>query len=465
MRPTDKIDNLIKNTLKTTASPELDQRINTLIAQSKPAQSRPLNRWSIIMKSNITKSAAAAIIVIGAFIFLTQTNGTGLVLASIIEKFSQPYQCRQTVYYSGQKHHVITLYRLNLSQRREERPNNEVFIVDMRKTPVRTLSLYENEKFAKVTNDYGMGPLKDPDLLQMLTNMETGNAEKLGVQTIDGVQAEGFRTVGKYNDITIWGDVETGLPVKVIIIHPQHDRKIVFDNFQFVVTFDPSLFSTNPPEGYQVNEVSLNEEAKDSQPGKTDVSLSETPERAEAFIPHSCVQTVYRDGVEVGKAKVLHKTLSLRREEHFDDGSIHVIDISERPVKILRMDPDTLKATLRRLYNMGPAKNPDLLAMLTRMRDGDAEKLGVQNINGVEAEGFHSVDPYNDITIWGDVQSGLPVKIEIVHPKAKQRIVMDQFDFETEMDDSLFLTTPSEGYELNQKDEGNDTNAPANREK
>ena len=464
MRPTDKIDNLIKNTLKTSASPELDQRIDTLVEQSKPAQPRPLNRWSIIMKSNITKSAAAALILIGTFILLTQTNGTGLVLADVIEKFSQPYECRQTVYYGDQEHHVITLYRLNLSQRREERPNNEVFIVDMRTTPVRTLFLYKNEKFAKVTNDYGMGPLKDPDLLQMLSNMETGNAEKLGVQTIDGIQAEGFRTVGKYNDITIWGNVETGLPVKVIIIHPQHDRKIVFDNFQFDVAFDLILFSTDPPEGYRVHEVSLNQDANDSQSDGTDMSLPETPEGAESFISHSCVQTVYRNSTEVGKAKILHKTLSLRREEHFDDGSIHVIDISERPVKILRMDPDTLKATLRRLYNMGPAKNPDLLAMLARMRNGDAEKIGIQDVDGFQAEGFQTVDPYNDITIWSNTETGLPVKIEILHPKAKQEIVMDQFDFETEMDDSLFLMTPPEGYELIQKDEGVDTENPVSRE-
>ena len=37
MRPTDKIDNLIKDTLKTTASPELDQRIDSLISPSKSA--------------------------------------------------------------------------------------------------------------------------------------------------------------------------------------------------------------------------------------------------------------------------------------------------------------------------------------------------------------------------------------------------------------------------------------------
>ena len=147
MNPTDKIDNLIK-LLKTPASPELDRRIDALLKHAAGQPDRPLNIWSKIMKSNITKSAAAAMILIGAFFFLTQGNGS-LVLANVIEKFSLPYQCRQTVYYGGKEHQVTTLYRLNLSQRREECPNNEVFIVDMRQTPVRTLYLYENDKFAK----------------------------------------------------------------------------------------------------------------------------------------------------------------------------------------------------------------------------------------------------------------------------------------------------------------------------
>jgi hypothetical protein len=100
-----------------------------------------------------------------------------------------------------------------------------------------------------------------------------------------------------------------------------------------------------------------------------------------------------------------------------------------------------------------------MLAMLARMRKGESENLGIQNIDGAEAEGFRTVSPHNDITIWADTQTGLPVKIEVVHPKAKQKIVMDRFDFETKLDDSLFLTTPPEGYELNEKHEGLDLKA------
>ncbi|MHC4385409.1 MAG: hypothetical protein ACYSUG_00280, partial [Planctomycetota bacterium] len=92
MRPTEKIDNLIKNTLKDTASPELDQRINTLIAQSKQTQARPLNRWSITMKYPITKFAAAAVIIIailtGIYQLTGSIDGASVAWADVVKQFN-----------------------------------------------------------------------------------------------------------------------------------------------------------------------------------------------------------------------------------------------------------------------------------------------------------------------------------------------------------------------------------------
>lgn len=75
MSPTDKIDNLIKH-LKTPASPELDARIEALLEQPRQQPARPPNTWSRIMKSNITKTAAAAVIVVGVFVGFNMLNGT-----------------------------------------------------------------------------------------------------------------------------------------------------------------------------------------------------------------------------------------------------------------------------------------------------------------------------------------------------------------------------------------------------
>ena len=47
--------------------------------------------------------------------------------------------------------------------------------------------------------------------------------------------------------------------------------------------------------------------------------------------------------------------------------------------------------------------------------------------------------------------TGLPVKIKVLHPKSEQKIVCTDFNFETEMDDSLFSTIPPEGYDLKEE--------------
>lgn len=66
MRPTDKIDNLIKK-LKTSASADLDRRIDALLAQS-PAAARTPRSWRIPMKTT-AKYAAAAMIAMAFLIF------------------------------------------------------------------------------------------------------------------------------------------------------------------------------------------------------------------------------------------------------------------------------------------------------------------------------------------------------------------------------------------------------------
>ena len=368
----------------------LRQQMLTACRQSSSKSARRIQPvWRKIMKSNITKIRRGSGNPAGHFVFLTQSNGTGLALANVIEQFSHPYQCTQTVYYDGKEHQRIKLYRLNLSQRREERPNNEVFVVDMRQSPVCTLYLYNNDKFAKVTRDYGMGPLKDPDLLPMLTKMENGSAQELGVQTINGVQAEGFRTTNEYNDITIWGDIETGLPVKVEIIHLNQDRKIVFEDFAFNVQFDPSLFLTEPPKGYRVSEYNLNQDTDSGQSRQTEGT--QTDKVSNDFKPYSCEETVYRAGKKIYTSKLCRKNLSVRREER-DDGVILIFDMAEKPVKFLTMKPKSMTAELELHYELSPAKEPDMLAMLTQMQHGLAEKLGIQEVEGIQAEGFHRVE-------------------------------------------------------------------------
>ncbi len=211
--------------------------------------------WSKIMKSNITKTAAAAIILIGAFFFLTQGKGTTLAWADVVEQIKElrPYECTRTTYYNDVKKYSARVMHLNQSQRREKRDNGDVYVFDLRECPVRTLSFNDAKKYARLSTNYSMGPAKDPDFLLMLSRMKESDAQRLDLQTVHGVRVQGFRTANSQNDITIWADVETGRPVKLEVIHPQADRKIVFEDFVFDVQYQNSLFATMPPEGYDLD--------------------------------------------------------------------------------------------------------------------------------------------------------------------------------------------------------------------
>lgn len=74
MRPIDKIDLLIKK-LKTSASPELDRRIDDLIVQSQMNNTGKLKPWSNFMRKTY-KFAAAAIVIIAALLSLTLFDKT-----------------------------------------------------------------------------------------------------------------------------------------------------------------------------------------------------------------------------------------------------------------------------------------------------------------------------------------------------------------------------------------------------
>ncbi|MHC4927359.1 MAG: hypothetical protein ACYTER_08530, partial [Planctomycetota bacterium] len=181
----------------------------------------------------------------------------------------------------------------------------------------------EDKKFARLTINHEMGPAKDPDILRMLAEIQETDAEVIETVEINGSQTQGFRSVSEHNDITIWADEMTGLPVKVEIIHLNRGRKILLEDLQFDVLFDETLFSTEPPEDYTLEKIVRGKKAgtAESLPQNSVAEDELTVTGPEHFVPHSYTETVYINDKVLVERKVLHKTLSLRREVHFDDDS------------------------------------------------------------------------------------------------------------------------------------------------
>jgi outer membrane lipoprotein-sorting protein len=409
------------------------------------------NVWRIIMKSKMIKFAAAAVIVIAVLVGINRFGGTidgsSVSWAEVVKQIKdfRPYKCKEIIYYSDKKPFSRINMYLSLSQRREERENGQIFIVDMRLCPVRTLLLDNNQKIAGLTVDYNIGPRNDPDWLRILVEMKNSKSEELGMQEINGIKAKGFRKIDEYNNITIWADIKTGLPLKLEVIHPQDNQKFVFEDFVFDVTFDDKIFSTQPPEGYQLYETTNDKTADKDKTYK--IQSAEGPKQ---FIPYSCIETVYRGDKLISCSKLYEPSLSQLRLEDETHDVITIQDKSACPMKTLTLYPKSKKATLSVDYRFGPAEQPNILEMLTAMKKYNSEKLGVREIEGVQAEGFRRRDPFNDIAIWADLKTGLPVKFEVTHTKPDQKIVDANFDFNVKFDPTLFSTQAPTDYEVNE---------------
>jgi hypothetical protein len=217
---------------------------------------------SLIMKSPITKIAAAAAIIIAVSVgihFLG--DGTSVAWSQVVEQISShtKYKCRQRVVrQQGPQVPTMQVYHLNLQQRRQEVEDGSIHIIDMRGENAITVELYPDQKKAIVTTLLGFGPKQDPDIIDMVKRFEQESTERLGTKKIDGKILQGFRhKPNQYNDFTVWVDPATKLPVEIELQHPTAGQTIYMDQFEFDFDLDESAFSTDIPDGYEVENLTL----------------------------------------------------------------------------------------------------------------------------------------------------------------------------------------------------------------
>lgn len=231
-----------------------------MLAASKKAPSdttamRIQPAWSKIMKSNITKSAVAAVIVLGTFIFLTQGNGAGVVWAGVVEKcrsfqtltFSiivsdcisihheKDYDYMQTEYVVTPDIHKST--RIAVSSRRGDYlllnetlidNQDQVLFVDHTARHYYRYTLSSQQKKSST------------DLIHIFKTLPEKADRSLGKKTIDGHKAIGFFLKGKGIDIKIWVNEETHNPVLVEFIDGDSSYpSTVYSDF----TFNPDISS------------------------------------------------------------------------------------------------------------------------------------------------------------------------------------------------------------------------------
>ncbi len=91
--------------------------------------------------------------------------------------------------------------------------------------------------------------------------------ESLGQQEIDGRRVVGFRISCSGEVMSLWGDPKTGTPVRMEATNATIPYlKVTMSDFELNVPMDESLFSVEPPAGYEVTQVQESESKVDDSP-------------------------------------------------------------------------------------------------------------------------------------------------------------------------------------------------------
>jgi outer membrane lipoprotein-sorting protein len=133
------------------------------------------------------------------------------------------------------------------------------------------------------------------------------------------------------------------------------------------------------------------------------------------------------------------------------DQYIHITDWSKG--KSLSLMPVTRHATILEYADTKNASNdPSMWLRLLQMagnnktKDFRFEPLGEREFDGCRAMGFRiSVKDGRSQDLWGDPKTGLPVRVEM-SANNNTKVVISDFVFNADMDESLFSVEPPAGY-------------------
>jgi outer membrane lipoprotein-sorting protein len=255
---------------------DLEQTRKNLAGKISTKQPAELKIWRTIMKSNITKFAAAAVIIIAVLIGVRYSggsfDGTSVAWADVVE----PILTAQTVVFnvvmSGEENGSTTrVMNMGTQRVRSEvlSTNGQtiqmIAIIDFDTS--RVLTLNPKQKIAALIDLKDL-PEKPENILEEMRNIITDLQndpdvliEQLGEQEIDGRIATVFHATGPDGELTIWADSQTALPIRI----EQKGGQIQFvcTDFQFDIEMDESQFSMEIPEGYptppMVGEIPISE--------------------------------------------------------------------------------------------------------------------------------------------------------------------------------------------------------------
>jgi len=225
----------------------------------KPQTPRGVIR-SIIMKSPITKLAAAAAIIItvlaGLHYFGNPINMTGSAYAEVAERLHSARTLTYTVQtdtpIEGMPSMTMEIAFKEPGYMRMSTPDGYVSIIDSIQGKGLTI-LPPKKQFIEmeISNLQNDPAQQNINVIEKLRSLPERADEQLGTREIDGREVQGFRITEEGLINTVWIDMQTR---DLVLVEMEFlnapGMSGTMSNFQFDVELDDSLFNLAPPDGY-----------------------------------------------------------------------------------------------------------------------------------------------------------------------------------------------------------------------
>jgi outer membrane lipoprotein-sorting protein len=216
------------------------------------------NVWRIIMKNPITKlTAAAAAIIVTVTVGILQLGSGTVTWAKVVEPILNARTIICDMIIGNDESNPVTHEIIVGSRIRRTMSNmpNMTMVIDL--DSANMLVLDSKSKTASYIDI--QGDLRDRTqsyvnfLRDIITKMKDNpNIEKLGEQIINGHKAVGFTGRGSNDEVTIWADAKTALPIRIYLRVGQ--MCAILKNFELDAPIDDSLISMDVPPGYTQKE-------------------------------------------------------------------------------------------------------------------------------------------------------------------------------------------------------------------
>jgi len=220
--------------------------------------------WRDVMRRPVSRLIAAAVVclaVAAPWLLIPGESSSAFafnrIAAALVEAKTARFQMEVNI--EGLPAQKSQAYYQAPGKFRQELPMGGVSISD--EAAGKTLTLIQAAKSAVVTTSKGRHAgtaTKDPffrlrELLSKKQDAKESEFRSIGEKDIGGKRASGFQSESAAGRFTLWGDADTGLPVRVEALWSETPRtEVVMTDFEINVALEESMFDLVPPADYKV---------------------------------------------------------------------------------------------------------------------------------------------------------------------------------------------------------------------